>query len=56
MRFIMQMCLCLICAMPAVAVPISASQPGNSRRTVSAISASTMSRTSGAVRIRRLSV
>ena len=41
--------------MPAVAVPMSASASGNSRRTVSAMADSTVSRTSGAVRMRRLS-
>ena len=42
-------------AMPAVAVPMSASASGNSRLTVSAMAASTSLRTSGAVRMRRLS-
>ena len=41
--------------MPAVAVPMSTSASGNSRATVSAMAASTTPRTSGAVRMRRLS-
>jgi hypothetical protein len=41
--------------MPAVDVPISTSHAGNFAFTVSAIAASTFFRTSGAVRINRLS-
>ena len=45
----------LILTAPAVAVPIKTSACGNSRCTVSAMARSTVSRTAGAVRMRRLS-